>query len=221
MADRVAALTPFLPTGGGRRRRPAATPPGELSLRVWLAAVVRLLPEFLPGDLLDFRQRGPRGSLVGFYYGAEDSRHYEAWVQRRSGAIEMGLHFEGAPAVNRWWLERLAPYSEDITAALGPGVEAEQWTARWTRVHEVRPLEPLSEPFAARVAARLASYALVLEPLVRSAGQVPDLPESPGMETAARNAGGRGSASRDPVTPVPTPSGGRRSSGVRRTPPPG
>jgi hypothetical protein len=187
------------------------TPAGELSLRGWLAAVARLLPEFLPDDLLDFRLRGPRGSLVGLYYGVEDSRHYEAWVQPRAGAIEMGLHFEGPPEVNRWWLDRVGRDGEAITAALGPGVEAEQWTARWTRVHEVRPLEPLSEAFAARVAARLASYALVLEPLVRAAGEAPEPAASPNMETAARVAGGRAPRERSVVTPTPIASGGRRS----------
>jgi len=49
-------------------------------------------------------------------------------------------------------------------------VEGEEWTKSWTRIHETAPLQPLTSDYAADVAARLAAFMTVLEPLRRRAG---------------------------------------------------
>lgn len=158
----------------GRRRRgapgrsPSSTP--ELRIKDFLGLLPDLLRQQLPGPLGDFRVRGPVFSLVGFYYGADPRIHYEVWVQRRTGRLELGLHFEAEPEVNAHWLAHYSRHATEIVAALGPGVEGEQWTERWTRLHETQALEPLSAAFAARVAARLATFIRVLEPLRNAKG---------------------------------------------------
>lgn len=135
--------------------------------RDWVALLPDLLRSALPEPLRDFHVRGPRHSLIGFYYGADERIHYEVWVQPRTGMLEVGLHFEAAPERNLALLEALAAHIDAIMAALGPQVEGEQWTKRWTRLHETRPLEPLSPGYAGRIAARVAQYIGALEPLLR------------------------------------------------------
>lgn len=121
----------------------------------------------LPSVLRDFAFKHPYASLVKLYYGDDSLVHYEAWLQRRTGRVEIGLHFEGEPQANAAALGQLAPFALQVQEALGPSVEAEQWTARWTRVHETLPYEMLDEAFLEVVSGRLASFISVLEPLRR------------------------------------------------------
>jgi len=92
--------------------------------------------------------------------------HYEVWLARKINRIEIGLHFEGAHDFSYCWAELIAPYMPEIQARLGPQVELEEWTASWTRVHQTRPYDPLSETLADEVAARLAEMITVLQPMV-------------------------------------------------------
>ncbi|MBI2888017.1 MAG: hypothetical protein HYY02_12510 [Chloroflexi bacterium] len=162
-------MTSYRQLATGRRRRGSlgrsASPEPELRIKEFLALLPELVGQQLPGPLGDFRVRGPVFSLVAFYYGEDLRIHYEVWVQRRTNRLEMGLHFEAEPEVNARWLAHYSRYATHILAALGPGVEGEQWTERWTRLHETQTLEPLSAAYAARVAARLVAFVRVLEPL--------------------------------------------------------
>jgi hypothetical protein len=92
--------------------------------------------------------------------------HYEVWLARKTGRIEIGLHFEGPRDFSYRWAELMAPYMPEIQARLGPQVELEEWTASWTRIHQTVPYDPLSEPLAEQVADLLSQTITVLEPIV-------------------------------------------------------
>ncbi len=116
-----------------------------------------------------------RPSLLQVYFD-EPAVHYEVWVQRKTWSIEIGLHFEGEREVNYRWAAALAPRALEIQAQLGPGMELEEWTSKWTRLHESRPLsgDPkrpiklvLTEELVADVAERLARFVHVMEPILK------------------------------------------------------
>ncbi len=139
-----------------------------MNTRAFLLQVVELTRTRLPEGLRGFQVVGPWASLVKLHYG-EPYVHYEVWVQRRTGNIEIGLHFEGAPEHNSRHLDALIRRSNLIIRGLGPEVEPEQWTASWTRIHWPLPLAELDETLLVKVSKRLADLMRVLEPLVREA----------------------------------------------------
>lgn len=92
--------------------------------------------------------------------------HYEVWLTRKTGRIEIGLHFEGAREFSYRWAELMAPYMPEIQARVGPHVELEEWTASWARLHQSLPYDPLSAELADDVAGRFAEMITVLQPIV-------------------------------------------------------
>jgi hypothetical protein len=112
-------------------------------------------------------------SLIQVDFG-DPSVHYEVWVQRKTRAIEIGLHFEGERERNQRWAEALAARAPEIQSQLGPQSEVEQWTRKWTRLHETvpiagaewRPKESLTPELADETSRRLARYIAVLQPIV-------------------------------------------------------
>jgi hypothetical protein len=140
-----------------------------MKVREFLALLSAQVASQLPPDLRGFSVQGPRGSLVKLYYGDSARIHYEVWVQRRLGQIELGLHFEADPETNVRLLALLAGQFVAVRRGLGPAAEPEQWTASWTRLHETLPLEPLDKTFLRRVASRMARYIRTLQPLLADA----------------------------------------------------
>jgi hypothetical protein len=139
--------------------------PGTVRIRDFLELVYDRLPQHLPQPLREHSWR-IRFSLLQVYF-TKPQVHYEVWVQRKTGRIEIGLHFEGEREENERWAQALARRAIEIQAGLGPDVELEEWTASWTRLHETRPFQrDLSEPLAAEVAARLGQYISLLEPVL-------------------------------------------------------
>jgi len=99
---------------------------------------------------------------------------YEVWLARKTGRIEIGLHFEGPRDFSYRWAELMAPHMPEIQARLGPQVELEEWTASWTRIHQTVIYDPLTEPLADEVARLLAQTITVLQPIVeRERGSIP------------------------------------------------
>jgi hypothetical protein len=143
------------------RRKPAA-----LKSRDFLAGAVELTRMQLPDGLRDVEVVGPVFTLVKLHYG-DPAAHYEVWLQRKAGLVEVGLHFEGAPDANARHLAALSRRADEISDKLGPSVELEQWTASWTRVHEHLPMEALDEDLLLLVSQRLSAFIRVLEPMVR------------------------------------------------------
>lgn len=94
--------------------------------------------------------------------------HYEVWLARKTGRIEIGLHFEGPREFSYAWAERLAAHMEQLQAELGPDYELEEWTASWARLHETVPYDPPSEELAAEVAGRLARLIRVCQPIIEA-----------------------------------------------------
>lgn len=116
--------------------------------------------------------------------------HFEVWLARKTGRIEVGLHFEGPREFSYRWAELMAPHMPEIQARLGPQVELEEWTASWTRVHQTLPYDPLSEPLAEEVARLLADTITVLQPIVeRERDNIP--PELERMREPVRAASSR------------------------------
>ena len=132
------------------------------------AALSRRLPKRLRG-----RSRRPRASVLQIFFEAPNI-HYEVSVQRKARSLEIGLHFEGDREENGRWAQALAPRALEIQAQLGPNVELEKWTRNWTRLHESRPVggdewrpsRDLTEELTEEVAARLARFIEVLEPIL-------------------------------------------------------
>lgn len=91
--------------------------------------------------------------------------HYEVWLTRKTGRIEIGLHFEGQREFSYRWAEVMAARMPEVQARLGPRVELEEWTPSWTRIHQTIPYDPLSEPLAGEVARLLAETITVLQPI--------------------------------------------------------
>ena len=139
---------------------------GQMRTRDFLHILPDLVRQQLPPELNEFHVVGPTMSLVKLHFG--DPRiHYEVWVQKRMREIELGLHFEGDPGVNSSYLELLSHHSDAIRSALGQGVETEQWVKSWTRVHEILPLEPLTDDFLIELSFKLSRMMSILEPLLR------------------------------------------------------
>lgn len=141
----------------------------HVSVRDFLAHVPEVVRARLPEHLQDFRVRGPSASLVKLYYGSDARIHYEVWLQRRAGRVEIGLHFEADPDTNSQMLSRITEQYAIVSQALGPNAEPEQWTASWTRVHESIPFDLLDEALLNQIADRLSRYIMVLEPMVSEA----------------------------------------------------
>ncbi len=145
----------------------------HLHLQNFLLAVQDLVAKRLPKALRRYKWRS-RSSLLQLYFG-EPAVHYEVWVQRKTGSVEIGLHFEGDREENYRWAAALAEHAPEIQAQLGPDVELEEWTQKWTRLHEQRslpgdqswrPKDQLTDELVEEIGERLARFIEVLEPIV-------------------------------------------------------
>ncbi|OGO53115.1 MAG: hypothetical protein A2148_11400 [Chloroflexi bacterium RBG_16_68_14] len=136
-----------------------------MRIRDFLFIVYDALSPRLPEPLREHQWRVRWGLLQVYFESA--AVHYEVWVQRKAARIEVGLHFETPEREeNERWARALAPRALEIQAQLGPGVELEQWTSIWTRLHETLPLTgDLTDELAEEVAGRLARFIQVLEPI--------------------------------------------------------
>ncbi len=128
------------------------------------SAVQQHLP---PGFSL---RRGRVWSYGAQLYDDDPHLHYEvARVPTRLGdRLELGLHFESRnPAANRALLNGFAARLVEIKAALGNGMEAEQWDKGWTKVYETVALQTYDAVYLDAVAQRLAEIVEVLHPIYR------------------------------------------------------
>ena len=133
----------------------------------FLEALPDLVRQQLSPVLRGFQVTASPKSLVKLHYG-RPTVHYEVWVQKRKGEVEMGLHFEGEAESNRRHLELLSKQQDAIRSALGPAVDAEPWDRGWTRVHETIPLEPLNDDFLVEMSFKLSAMIRTLEPMLRA-----------------------------------------------------
>lgn len=106
-----------------------------------------------------------RYRLAKFWYGRDDSIHYELWVHERTSQLELGLHFEADPATNQMLYTRFDKCMLEIQARLGGSVWLEEWDKGWVRLYETQPLWPLDDARVASVAERLCEMVSVLQPM--------------------------------------------------------
>jgi len=140
--------------------------PALMKTREFLQLLPDLVRQQLPAELKEFQVAGSAMSLIKLHYG-DPSIHYEAWIQRRTKELELGLHFEGDPVTNHHYLQLLNQYLHDIQAVLGKEVEVEEWARSWTRAHQTLPLQPLTDDFLVEVSVKLSATMKALEPMVR------------------------------------------------------
>jgi hypothetical protein len=168
-----------------------------MRIRDFLMLVRERLEPLLPPELRSFQAR-VRFTLLQVYFD-HPSLHYEVWPQKKTGRIEIGLHFEGEAETNYRWAAVLAERMPEVQAALGPAMELEEWTPVWTRLHHTLPLGTLDEAEASEAARRLAALIQTMEPILEECrpllGQAPApaLPSVPRGHPwhARRRLGGR------------------------------
>ena len=132
----------------------------------FLTEVVELVRMQLPADLKNVQVVGPTGSLIKIHYG-DPQIHYEVWVRRRPGMVEVGLHFEGPPEKNSWYLSQLTEGYPEAIGSLGPGVLPEEWVRSWTRVHQHVSFDSLDEDLLMVVSGQLNQMVRTLQPAVK------------------------------------------------------
>ncbi|HEU4759678.1 MAG TPA: hypothetical protein VFT91_06810 [Dehalococcoidia bacterium] len=138
----------------------------------FMSLVLERTRALVPDDLREFKA-GIRFVWLQVHYHTPKV-HYEVWLTRKTGRVEIGLHFEGPREFSYRWAELMASHMPEIQARLGPHVELEEWTSAWTRVHQTVAYTPLSEEMAEDVAQRLAQTIAVLQPIVeRERANVP------------------------------------------------
>jgi hypothetical protein len=135
-----------------------------LPVRDFMSLVLERTTELLPPELRRFNARIRFAWLQLHFWSPKV--HYEVWLTRKTGRIEIGLHFEGEHRFSYRWAEVMAARMPEVQARLGPRVELEEWTSSWTRIHQTIPYDPLSEALADEAARRLAEMMTVLQPIV-------------------------------------------------------
>ena len=179
-----------------------------IRVRDFMSLVLERATELLPPELRGFSARIRFVWLQLHYW--TPKVHYEVWLTRKTGRIEIGLHFEGEREFSYRWAEVMAARMPEVQARLGPQVELEEWTSSWTRIHQTLPYDPLSEPLAEEVARRLAEMISVLQPIVE--GERASVP--PELSQEATRLG------EEALAPVKRTGGGRfHRRGSRRPPP--
>ena len=132
----------------------------------FLTEVAELVRMQLPPEFKGVQLVGPVGSLIKLHYG-DPKVHYEIWIRRRLGTIELGLHFEGVAEENLRYLDRLTTEYSSVIKSLGPDVEPERWAGTWSRVHRALPFSTLDEDILMVASGYLTQMVRVLEPAVR------------------------------------------------------
>lgn len=101
------------------------------------------------------------------FYDQDPSVHYEVQRVRRSGAFELGLHFESKrKPLNQHLLRGFSRRLFEVHATLGESISAEPWDRGWAKVYDLFPDEPLTEAYQDRLAARLADMIVCLHPIL-------------------------------------------------------
>ncbi len=134
----------------------------ELGTRAFLARVQDLAAERLAVMGLAPRWRQRYGLLQAAF--GTQSIHYEVWLQRGRGQVEVGLHFEADARQNGWLMRRFGAQMVAVQHELGPGFELEQWTASWGRIHTYLSVDVVDEALAVAAAQTLADSIRVLQP---------------------------------------------------------
>lgn len=110
-------------------------------------------------------QSHARSRLVKFWFGPDNSVHYEVSIHERAAQLEIGLHFEASPERNRSIYKELDRCILEIQSQLGSTVWLEEWDRGWARLYETQHLWPLDDARANEVAERLCDFIRVVQPV--------------------------------------------------------
>jgi hypothetical protein len=124
----------------------------------------RGLKSRLPPPYRSFEGARGHGRLLKLHFGHSEF-HFEAWHHTGAGKLEVGLHFEGSPELNRHAFDFFRPRMVEIKARL-PHAELEPWDRGWSRLYETMLAPQLDEPVMDRAIERLVAYVTTLQPLV-------------------------------------------------------
>ena len=184
---------PRKPPAGATAKRAA---PRRLKVREFLEGVREESLQRL-GPALGEPQSRIRFATLQIHFG-RPATHYEVWLVRKTGRIEIGLHIEGPSDWSRAFAHRLAARADLIRSALGPGYELEDWTASWCRLHETLSYTPLTADLQRAVTRRLICLMQAMEPILADL-PVPAAParsgrrrHAPRRRPRSRIGGGRG-----------------------------
>jgi len=155
-----------------------------MRIRDFLLLVQERLEPLLPPELRSFQAR-IRFAFLQVYFD-HPSLHYEVWPQKKTGRIEIGLHFEGEAETNYRWAAVLAERMPQVQAALGPSMELEEWTPVWTRLHQTMPIGALDEGEADEAAHRLAALVQTMEPILEECRPLLAQAPAPKVRPASR-----------------------------------
>ena len=146
------------------KRRTATAEP---SLRVsdFLALVHEAVLTQLDAEVEGLNTR-QRFSYVQYWRGASPAIHYEVWAQRKTGRVEVGLHFEGERDANYAAAALLAERADDVFGRIGPEYELEEWTPQWTRLHRALMAPALTPAIASEAAEHVVTLMRGMEPLL-------------------------------------------------------
>lgn len=151
------------------RRRPVGAQGPSLRIREFLALAHAGMIQHLGEDLDGYAWRQRFGYLQ--YYRGSPAVHYEIWAQRKTGRVEVGLHFEAPDRdANYAALARLAGRIDDVFGAIGPDWELEEWTPQWTRLHRTLAGPALTATLADEAAELAATLMRGVGPLLGEEG---------------------------------------------------
>ncbi|HET7467555.1 MAG TPA: hypothetical protein VFL29_12905 [Candidatus Dormibacteraeota bacterium] len=139
--------------------RAAALAPAD-----FFAGVRKGLKARLPADLRNFEITRGHSRLLKIHYGRPEL-HFEAWHHTGDGRLEVGLHFEGPPQLNRHAFDFFREHMVEVKAALRRA-ELEPWDRGWSRLYETLPAPVLDEHVMASAIDLMHDYITALQPMV-------------------------------------------------------
>lgn len=153
---------------------PAFFTVGDLKPAAFLAALAQSLASGWSegeseGDSASEFHSYARSRIAQFWFGPDNPIHYEVALHERTGRLELGLHFEADPALNRALYAFFDKCLLEIQAELGPHFWLEDWDRGWARLYETYPLWPLSTERVETISLRLRKIISVLQPILQEA----------------------------------------------------
>ena len=136
----------------------------DMAPRDFFAGVRTQVRARLPAELKRFELGRGHSRLLKVHYGRPEI-HFEAWHHTGAGRLEVGLHFEGAPAFNERAFAYFRGRMIEVKAML-PRAELEPWDRGWSRLYETVAAPRLDARVQAEATELIARYIEALQPMV-------------------------------------------------------
>ncbi len=120
-----------------------------MPMRMRVAEFMPLVQEqalaLLPDGLRDGATSRVRSVWLQVHY-HHPKVHYEVWLTRKTGRIEIGLHFEGPRDFSYRWAELMSPHVPEIRQVSGRRSRSRSGRRPGRASTRSLPYDPLSEP---------------------------------------------------------------------------